>query len=121
MHSLDAMLTWCSSENAISPGIQPEAITFEFVPRGNHGLRAASGPTAEEGNLVQLSDGSFYAVFRTESGFLGRAMSKDGIKWQDRLHAHYDTVDYGPSMCKHRRHEIMMWFRWPSSRRILWS
>jgi hypothetical protein len=92
------------STNAVSPGVAPEAIEFELVPRGNFGLRAATGKTAEEGNLVQLSDGSFYAVFRTVSGFLGRAVSKDGIEWQDRLHPHYDTADYGAGMCEHKHY-----------------
>ena len=43
------------------------------------------GPAAEEGNLVQLSDGSFYVVFRTANGFMGRAVSSDGIQFEDRL------------------------------------
>ena len=42
-------------------------------------------PAAEEGNLVQLSDGSFYVVFRTANGFMGRAVSSDGIRFEDRL------------------------------------
>ena len=40
---------------------------------------------AEEGNLVQLSDDSFYVVFRTANGFMGRAVSSDGIRFEDRL------------------------------------
>ena len=60
-------------------GVAPGDITFELVPRGNFGLRANEGSTAEEGNLVQLSDGSYYGVFRTVSGFLGRAVSTQAI------------------------------------------
>ena len=34
---------------------------------------------------MQLSDGSFYVVFRTANGFMGRAVSSDGIRFEDRL------------------------------------
>ena len=84
------------STNAVSAGVDPSDMEFELVPRGEFGLRAAEGNAAEEGNLVQLSDGSFYAVFRTTNGYLGRASSSDGIEWEDRLFAEYATADYGP-------------------------
>jgi hypothetical protein len=76
----------------------PAQAQFELVPRGDRGMQAPSGPVAQEGNLVQLSSGNFYAVFRTENQFMGVATSSDGITWRDQQFCYYATADYGDAM-----------------------
>ena len=56
----------------------PEKIRFHVLPDGNRGLRAPKGHIAEEHNLVQLSTGDLYCVYRTVDGFLCSATSTDG-------------------------------------------
>lgn len=85
------------STNVLSVS-DPADASFELVPRGDTGLRAPSGPNAEEGNLVQLSDASFYAVFRTSNHFMGVATSFDGITWVDQQFCLYANPDYGQAM-----------------------
>ena len=78
---------------------------FELVPPrpAQHGapwfgIQSAVGGTAQEGSLVQLSTGTFYAVFRTTNGFMGAATSVDGVGWSGGLFALHDVVDYGAAM-----------------------
>ena len=87
------------STNAAAPATDPANIEFELVPRGGRGLRAGVGGRAEEGNLVQLSGLGFYAVFRTQDGFMGAATSgADGVAWRSEQFARYAAADYGAGM-----------------------
>ncbi|NOZ21301.1 MAG: hypothetical protein GXP25_09450 [Planctomycetes bacterium] len=63
------------SENILTES-DPEKITWQTLPDGDAGLRAPSGggPIAEE----QMSDGSFYCVYRTIDGHPACAYSRDG-------------------------------------------
>jgi hypothetical protein len=89
--------------NALDPATPPAALDFELVPRGKYGLRAPTGTTAEEGNVVQLRRaGSFYAVYRTACGFVGVATSPDGVAWTDAQYARFDGADYGGGMYEAR-------------------
>ena len=77
----------------------PGEIEWELVPRGDHGLRAATGAVAEEGNLVQMqASGAFYAVMHTTDHYLAVATSLDGVDWKDRQFAEYAPGDYGDAM-----------------------
>ncbi len=55
----------------------PRKIQWTELPESVEGLRAPKGPIAEETNLVALSDGSLYALYRTIDGYLCAATSKD--------------------------------------------
>ena len=62
----------------------PAKIVWETLPDGDYGLRvpAGGGPIAEEQSYVVLSDGSFYAVYRTIDGHPTCAYSRDrGHTW----------------------------------------
>ena len=70
----------------------PAAITWETLPEGDAGLRtpAGGGPIAEEQSYVTLSDGSFYAVYRTVDGHPTCAYSRDGGRtWSKPRYAAY--------------------------------
>lgn len=58
----------------------PGKIVWETLPDGEIGIRApeGAGPISGEHSYVVLSDGSFYSVFRTISGYSACAYSRDG-------------------------------------------
>lgn len=57
----------------------PAAIEWELLPEGDHGLRAPEhGSIQSEQNLVALSDGSLYCMYRTTMGYPCHAYSRDG-------------------------------------------
>jgi hypothetical protein len=53
-------------------------IKWTLLPDGDEGLRAPKGPVSDEANLVELSDGSLYATYRTIDGYNAQAYSRDG-------------------------------------------
>lgn len=60
----------------------PARIAWETLPKGDEGLRAPKGPVSDEANLVMLSDGSYYATYRTIDGYNCQAYSRDrGQTW----------------------------------------
>ncbi|WP_259067286.1 sialidase family protein [Mucilaginibacter sp. X4EP1] len=68
-----------------SPNINQESdtskIIWNFLPSGQTGLRSSTmGSVQEEHNIVQLSNGSFCCVFRTENGYPAICYSTDGCK-----------------------------------------
>jgi hypothetical protein len=60
----------------------PARIRWETLPDGDVGLRPPLTPTrervGEEHTIVELSDGSFYCVYRTLSGYPACSYSRDG-------------------------------------------
>jgi hypothetical protein len=57
----------------------PAKLRWELLPEGDHGLRAEQfGSVQEEHNMVPLSDGSLYCVYRTSLGYPCHAYSFDG-------------------------------------------
>jgi hypothetical protein len=84
------------AEGGLGFALVPPRPTQQGVPW--LGIQSAVGVTAQEGNLVQLSGGSYYAVFRTTNGFMGAATSVDGVAWTGGLFALHDGLDYGPAM-----------------------
>lgn len=60
----------------------PSKITWETLPDGNKGLLPPQGKVADEHNLVALSDGSLYCVYRTNQGHNVQVYSRDdGHTW----------------------------------------
>jgi hypothetical protein len=58
----------------------PEKITWETLPDGDHGLRTppGGGPISEEQSYSVMSDGSFFCVYRTVEGYPACSYSRDG-------------------------------------------
>jgi len=66
------------SENVLTER-DPARVTWECLPRGDHGLRHPDfGSVQEEHNLAPLSNGSLYAFYRTTRGFIAESVSHDG-------------------------------------------
>ncbi len=72
-----------SSKNLLTER-DPAKIVFETLPDGDIGLRPppGGGRVAEEQNIVSLSDGSLYCVYRTVAGWPAAVYSRDrGHTW----------------------------------------
>jgi hypothetical protein len=68
----------------------PNNIHWNLLPDGDEGLRAPYGPVSDETNLVELSDGSLYATYRTIDGHNCQAYSRDaGHTWTPPAYATY--------------------------------
>jgi hypothetical protein len=68
----------------------PAKITWTMLPAGDVGLRSPEGPVADEQNLVSLSDGSLFCMYRTVDGHPCQAYSRDaGATWTAPAHATY--------------------------------
>lgn len=65
------------SSNILSE-TDPEKIIWETLPDGNKGLLPPQGKVADEHNIVSLSDGSLYCVYRTNQGNNVQTYSRDG-------------------------------------------
>lgn len=66
------------SDNILSES-DPAKLHWQLLPLGDHGIRRAEfGSVQEEHNLVPLSDGSLYCVYRTGLGFPCHTYSRDG-------------------------------------------
>ncbi|MCC9074961.1 hypothetical protein FKZ61_002365 [Litorilinea aerophila] len=79
------------SENILTER-DPERITWETLPDGDHGLRAPAGggPIAEEQSYSVLSDGTFFCVYRTIDGHPAYAYSRDqGHTWTEPQYLRY--------------------------------
>lgn len=60
----------------------PEKIEWETLPDGNKGLLPPQGQVTDEHNIVSLSDGSLYCVYRTNQGHNVQVYSRDnGHTW----------------------------------------
>ncbi|MFA5629747.1 MAG: sialidase family protein [Dehalococcoidales bacterium] len=71
------------SDNILTES-DPDKIRFETLPDGDIGIRApeGGGPIAEEHSFAVLSDGSFFCVYRTVSGYSACTYSRDdGHTW----------------------------------------
>lgn len=65
------------SSNILSE-IDPAIIKWETLPDGNKGLLPPTGQVADEHNIVSLSDGGLFCVYRTNQGHNVQAYSNDG-------------------------------------------
>eukprot|EP00941_MAST-03F_sp_MAST-3F-sp1_P001473 g1473.t1 len=60
----------------------PEKVKWRLLPEGDHGIRApaqfnSNRTVMEEGHILPLTSGGFYAMGRTDRGFLAAASTKD--------------------------------------------
>jgi hypothetical protein len=80
------------SSNNLLTETDPEKINWETLPDGDVGLRTpkGGGSVSEEQSYVVLSDGSFYAVYRSVDGYPVEAYSRDnGHTWSDPQYMRY--------------------------------
>ncbi|MHB9134100.1 MAG: LamG-like jellyroll fold domain-containing protein [Armatimonadota bacterium] len=97
----------------------PAKITFETLPDGDIGLRTpvGGGRIAEEQNIVALSDGSLFCVYRTVDGYPAYAYSRDGgHTWDEPA---YLTYTPGGKRIKHPRAANFVW-RCANGRYLYW-
>lgn len=71
----------------------PEKLKWEMLPKGDKGLRNDEyGPIQSEHNLVEMSNGTLYSVFRTITGSPLCAYSKNhGKTWSTPMPPQYYT------------------------------
>ncbi|HIQ22051.1 MAG TPA: hypothetical protein EYH34_12585 [Planctomycetes bacterium] len=70
---------WFYRSDNICTEPDPEKIHWQLLPDGPHGLRNPEyGDVHAEQNLVALSDGSLYCMYRTLTGHPFHAYSRDG-------------------------------------------
>jgi len=95
----------------------PDRHEWQMLPEGDVGLRAPGGPIAEEHNLVELSDGSLYTVYRTVDGHPCEAYSRDGGRsWTPPAYAAYRP---GGKLIRHPRACPRVW-KTSGGRYLLW-
>lgn len=79
----------------------PRKLRWMLLPDGDEGLRAPKGPVSDEANLVELSNGSLYATYRTIDGYNCHAYSRDGGHTWTK--PEYATYSPGGRRIKHPR------------------
>ena len=69
----------------------PARIAWELLPEGDVGIRSDElGSVQEEHNIVPLSDGSLYCMYRTATGHPAFSVSRDGARsWSHPEAARY--------------------------------
>ncbi|XP_065833613.1 uncharacterized protein [Oscarella lobularis] len=72
---------WFMRSENIMTEEDPMKIKWDLLPEGDHGIPPPGGNPniAEEGHILPLSTGGFYAVFRTTQGYLGASCSPAGM------------------------------------------
>jgi len=78
------------SDNILSQS-DPASIDWQMLPEGEHGIRNEKfGSVQEEHNLVPLSDGTLYCVYRTTTGYPCHTYSRDGGRtWEKPVQMTY--------------------------------
>ncbi|MHC4404311.1 MAG: LamG-like jellyroll fold domain-containing protein, partial [Planctomycetota bacterium] len=70
---------WFYRSDNVLTDVDPEKIQWQLLPDGEHGLKDPQfGEVHAEQNLVALSDGSLYCMYRTVTGHPFCAYSRDG-------------------------------------------
>jgi hypothetical protein len=78
-YMLDDGEGWFFRCDNINTEKDPRRLAWKNLPQGEHGVRHPDfGSIQEEHNLVELSDGTLYCVYRTTNGFCAYSTSKDG-------------------------------------------
>jgi len=92
-HFLEDGEGWLFRSDNVLTEKDPSRIRWGMLPDGEHGIRnAAFGSVQEEHNVVALSDGSLYCVYRTTLGFPAVSYSRDdGRTW-----CMPEPMTYGP-------------------------
>ncbi|MFH1570448.1 MAG: exo-alpha-sialidase [Gemmatimonadota bacterium] len=108
---------WFLRSDNIGSERDPERVRWELLPEGEVGLRAPSGPVADEPNPTFLSDGSLYCTFRTTDGHNGAAYSRDGGRtWDGPGYASYAP---GGRLLRHPRAANFV-RRFSNGKYVLW-
>lgn len=115
---IDKSEGWFFRSDNILTEHDPDKHVWQMLPEGDIGLRSPKGPIAEEQNLVQLSDGSLYTMYRTVAGHPCHAYSRDGGKtWTPPAFATYTpggrlikTPRACPRLWKARNGKYLFWF-----------
>ena len=99
---------WFFRSDNILTESDPAKIEWQMLPEGDIGLRSPTGgPIAEEQNLVVLSDGTLYTMYRTVEGHPCHAYSFDGGRtWTPPEFATYTP---GGQRIKHPRACPRLW------------
>ncbi|HPZ96682.1 MAG TPA: exo-alpha-sialidase [Phycisphaerae bacterium] len=99
---------WFFRSDNILTESDPAKIEWQMLPEGDIGLRSPTGgPIAEEQNLVVLSDGTLYTMYRTVEGHPCHAYSfDDGRTWTPPEFATYTP---GGQRIKHPRACPRLW------------
>jgi len=78
-HLVDNSEGWFFRSDNILSDPEPDQIDWQLLPDGDMGLKVPeAGPVHAEQNLVVLSDGSLYCMYRTVTGHPFHAYSRDG-------------------------------------------
>lgn len=78
-HLVDNSEGWFYRSDNILRDPAPDQIDWQLLPDGDVGLKVPeAGPVHAEQNLVVLSDGSLYCMYRTVTGHPYHAYSRDG-------------------------------------------
>jgi len=98
-YMLDDGEGWFFRCDNINTQRDPAKLVWKNLPAGPHGLRRPEfGSVQEEHNLVQLSDGTLYCVYRTTLGFCAMSTSKDGgASWSLPRKLRYATGEVIPN------------------------
>ncbi|HOB75826.1 MAG TPA: exo-alpha-sialidase [Phycisphaerae bacterium] len=88
---LDEGEGWLFASDNILTARNPADIRWEMLPEGDHGIRAPEfGSVQEEHNIVALSNGDLYCVYRTTTGHPCHSYSCDrGRTWSKPKHMTY--------------------------------
>ncbi len=107
-YMLDLGEGWLFRSDNIVAETDPAAIRWEMLPEGEHGIRHEPfGSIQEEHNLVALSDGTLYCMYRTTTGHPCHAYSVDGGRtWSTPEFATYAP---GGRRFKHNRACPAIW------------
>ncbi len=114
---------WRSDNILREPNV--EELQWQLLPEGEHGIRAERfGSVQEEHNLVCLSDGSLYCVYRTTTGYPCHSYSRDGGRtWSEpermSYHPHGRAIKNPracPKLWKTENGKYLFWFHNHSSK-----
>lgn len=108
---------WLFKSSNIESERDPNKIFWEMLPRGDMGIKSDEfGRVQEEHNMVYLSDGKLYMVFRTNNGYIGSSYSADrGYTWTSPQYVTYRDGSY----IKHPR-ACPRLFRCSNGKYLMW-
>ena len=117
-YMLDESEGWFFRSPNLLTESDPERVVWELLPEGDQGLRAPEhGSIQSEQNLVALSKGDLYCMYRTTMGYPCHAYSRDGGKsWSEPEAATYTP---GGRRFKHPRACPRIW-RTKEGRYLFW-
>lgn len=109
---------WFFRSDNILTESDPEKLRWEMLPDGDRGLRHDPfGSVQEEHNILPLSHGDLYCIYRTTTGSPCHSYSRDGgHTWTEPEHATYSP---GGKKIKHPRACPKLW-QTANGKYLLW-